>query len=115
MTNLKVLPTPYREYTEPDMTFDCINSGLDPIVGTAGLIDSVTNASEISSFQRASYETHKIWYKELDEHICSYNNNGEIVFEFTKDKWNEYNPTGATEWKDCISPRTWLYLEIPYQ
>ena len=60
----KILPIPYKEYLEPDITFDCINSGLDPVVGISGLIEGCTNAPEHSSFQRASYETHKIWYKD---------------------------------------------------
>ena len=42
----KTLPIPYKEYLEPDITFDCINSGLDPVVGTAGLLEFGTNASD---------------------------------------------------------------------
>ena len=93
----KVLPMPYKEYLEPDVEFDCINEGLDPCVGTAGSIEFGTNASEHSSFQRASYATHKIWNKEF--HGISYTSDGKIAYIKTEENWNEWNPTGTQTWK----------------
>ena len=93
----KILPIPYKEYLEPDITFDCINSGLDPCVGISGLIESCTNAAEHSSFQRASYETHKIYNKEFKG--ISYTSDGKIAFIQTKKNWQEWNPTGTQTWK----------------
>jgi hypothetical protein len=93
----KVLPIPYKEYLEPDITFDCINSGLDPVVGTAGLLEFGTNASEHSSFQRASYETHKIWNKEF--HGISYTSDGKVAYKRTEANWKEWIPTGTKTWK----------------
>ena len=93
----KILPNPYKEYLEPDITFDCINSGLDPVVGISGLIESCTNAAEHSSFQRASYETHKIWHKEFKG--ISYTSNGKIAFVQSEENWQKWNPTGIQTWK----------------
>ena len=93
----KVLPIPYKEYLEPDITFDCINSGLDPVVGTAGLLEFGTNASEHSSFQRASYETHKIWYLEFKG--ISYTSDGKVAFVQTEENWQKWSPTGIQIWK----------------
>ena len=98
MNNLKkVLPKPYEEYREPDITFDCINSGLDPVVGISGMIEGCTNASEHSSFQRASYETHKIWNTKFKGK--SYTSEGKVAFVQTEENWLKWNPTGLQTWK----------------
>ena len=93
----QILPIPYKEYQEPDITFDCINEGVDPLVGTAGLIEFGTNASEHSSFERASYETHKIWNKKF--HGVSYTSEGKIAYVKTEENWNQWITTGSQEWK----------------
>ena len=93
----KILPIPYKEYLEPDITFDCINSGLDPVVGISGMIEGCTNASEHSSFQRASYETHKIWNTEFKGK--SYTSDGKVAFVQTEENWQKWNPTGIQTWK----------------
>ena len=97
----KVLPVPYREYTEPDITFDCINSGLDPVVGISGMIEACTNASEHSSFERASYETHKIFNRQNSNGV-SYTSDGKIAFVQTEENWLKWNPTGTPTWKSQI-------------
>lgn len=84
-----VVPTPYKEYTEPDITCDLINGCGDPIVGTYGMVDSHQIASEHSS---------RMWAKPLVEaphelllecfaleawnikDVNVYNHNGDMTF-----------------------------------
>jgi hypothetical protein len=83
-----VVPTPYKEYTEPDMTCDLINGCGDAIAGTYGMVDSWQIASEQSS---------RLWAKPLVEaphelllecfdleawnkDVNVYNHNGDMTF-----------------------------------
>ena len=103
MNNLKkVLPKPYEEYREPDITFDCINTGEDPVVGLAGCLEFETNAAEHSSFQRAEWET-----THLDRAVGfgqnSYTSEGRIAYVKKDEYPKDWTPTGKSLWKDCIS------------
>ena len=97
MNQMTTLPVPYKEYTEPDITFDCINSGLDPVVGTAGQIEGATNASGHSSFRWATYCTTKLWIKE--NHDISYTSDGKVAHVMTEENVFKWNPTGKQLWK----------------
>ena len=63
----------------------------------AAIIEGCTNASEHSSFQRASYETHKIWHKEFKG--ISYTSDGKVAFVRSEGNWQKWSPTGIQTWK----------------
>ena len=103
MNNLKhVLPKPYEEYSEDAIIYDCINTGVDPVVGLAGCLEFETNAAEHSSVQRAEWET-----THLDRAVefgqNSYTSDGEIAYVKKDEYPKDWTPTGKSLWKDCIS------------